>query len=416
MFEGNIPRLRKDLDIRPIKHENKDLILLNDRKSIAKSPVVVTPEMFSILYFLEENITETTFREVFRQEFKIENVDSILEQIKELDEMGFLESDRLRELLKQDENQYLMALTRPMITAGTSYPQEINEFLEFMDKLFQTNISTNNNKKHRGIIAPHLDLSLEEHSHRVYAAAYNSVSESDADTYIIFGTSHFAFSSYFMFTEKAYSTPLGNLEIDNELLKNIFEISTNAFGDDYLKLIKIRQIDEQAHRWEHSIEYAAVILSYLNLNKKIKILPILVGSFHEFLITKKQPTDDNLIQQFLEIIGNVANNSGKKICWISSVDFSHIGLKFGDEFDAIDKLEECEHEDKISINAITSLNPQIFFEKAIFDQDKWKLCGLSPIYSQMIAMQPKSATLLDYNLWYEKDTKSAVTIAAISLD
>lgn len=416
MFEGTIPRLRKDLDIRPIKHENQDLILLNDRKSIAKFPVVVTPEMFSILYFLEENITESTFREVFRQEFKIDNVDNILEQIQELDEMGFLESDRLKELLKQDESQYLMAISRPMITAGTSYPEGKEEFLVFMENLFQKNESANDNKKHRGTIAPHLDLSLEEHSHRVYAAAYDAISETEADTYIIFGTSHFTFSSYFMFSEKAYSTPLGNLEIDKEMLKNIFEQSTNAFGDDYLNLIKIRQVDEQAHRWEHSIEYAAVILSYLNRNRNIKILPILVGSFHEFLITKKQPTDDSLIQQFLEIIGKVANNSSKKICWISSVDFSHIGLKFGDDFDAIDKLDECEHEDRISINAITNLNPKMFFEKAIFDQDKWKICGLSPIYSQMIAMQPKTATLLDYNQWYEKDTKSAVTIAAISLD
>lgn len=416
MFNGTIPKLRKDLDIRPIKHENQDLILLHDRKSIAKHPVVVTPEMFSVLYFLEENLTESTFREVFRQEFKIDNVDNLLEQIKELDELGFLESNRLRELLKQDENRYLSEIVRPMITADSSYPQDKDEFLDFMEKLFQKNVSNSHKTNSNGVIAPHLDLSLEDYSHRVYAAAYNSIKDTEADTYIIFGTSHFAFSAYYMFTEKPYSTPLGNLEIDSKLLKTIFERSAIAFGDNYLNLIKIRQIDEQAHRWEHSIEYAAVMLSYINRGRNIKILPILVGSFYEFLVTKKQPLEDKLINNFLEIVRDVAAETDKKICWISSVDFSHIGLKFGDDFDALDKLEECGYEDKISIASITGLKPTEFFEKAIFDQDKWRICGLSPIYSQMIAMQPNSAKLLDYNQWYEKDTKSAVTIAAISLD
>lgn len=416
MFDGIIPKLRKDLDIRPIKHEDKDLVLLNDRKAIAKYPIVVTPEMFSILYFLEENITENTFREVFRQEFKIENADNILEQIKELDDMGFLESEKLQDLLKQDESQYLMSISRPMITAGTSYPDDKDEFLLFMDKLFKKKISDQNDKNSKGIIAPHLDLSLEDYSHRIYAAAYDAISQSDAETFIIFGTSHFAFSSYYMFSEKHYETQMGNMEIDLDLLKAIFELSTNSFGDDYLKLIKVRQIDEQAHRWEHSIEYSAIILSYLFRNKKIKILPILVGSFHEFLISKKQPADDELISRFLEIIREVVENSGKKVCWISSVDFSHIGLKFGDEFDALDKLEECEYEDKITINTLTSINNQAFFQKAILDQDKWRICGLTPVYSQIIAMKPHKADLLDYNQWYEKDTKSAVTIAAIKLD
>jgi len=137
MFEGTIPKLRKDLDIQPIKYENQDLILLHDRKSIAKAPVVVTPELFTILYFLEENLTEATFREVFRQEFKIDNVDNILQQIKDLDELGFLESEKLKEFLKQDEAQYANAIERPMITVGRSYPESKEDFLKFMEDLFQ---------------------------------------------------------------------------------------------------------------------------------------------------------------------------------------------------------------------------------------------------------------------------------------
>lgn len=416
MFEGIIPKLRKDLEIRPINHENEELILLYDRKSLAKNPILITPAMFTILYLLEENLTVEKFQELFKNEFKIDNVDNILQQIKELDDLGFLESEKFRKLQKEDENQYHNLPFRPMITAGNSFPAEANEFVSFMENLFSKLNTKNSRTNYNGVVAPHLDLSLEDYSHRVYAAAYNAIKDTNADTYIIFGTSHFAFSSYFMLTEKPYNTPLGNLEIDLELQKRVFEETNKEFGDNYLNLLRLRQIDEQAHRWEHSIEYAALFVKYLNQNRNIKILPILVGSFHEFLITKKQPISESLLTKFFDILHRIAKESGKKVCWISSVDFSHIGKKFGDHFDAIDKLEECEHEDKISINALTSLKPDLFFEKAILDQDKWKICGLSPIYAQFYAMKPSKVEFLDYNQWYEKETKSAVTIAALGLD
>ncbi len=414
MKDKLLPSLRKDVDYFPTTENDQTLIVLSDKKGIAQSPIAISQEMFSVFYILEGNITEQQFRDFFGNEFGAEATNVILQNISQLDEMGFLDSPKYHDILLQYHREYETQPYRPMLTLGHSYPEDKNDFMKYMEDLFQKNISKNTKKNYRGIIAPHLDLSLADYSHRIYAASYNAISESDADTFVIFGTSHFAMTNYFMFTQKRYNTPLVTIENDNEIVN---EISKRLNGMEKLdKDFDNFTIDDDAHRWEHSIEYAAVMISYVFRNRKIKIIPILTGSFFEYIHNHQQPAENPLIAKTLQVIKEVISEKNRNVCWISSVDFSHIGNKFGDEFDAKTKLEECEREDKISISHILKANYKEFFQKGIYDQDKWKICGLSPIYSQMLAMDTQQGDLLDYNQWYEEQTKSAVTIAAIGLE
>ncbi len=413
MKDKLLPSLRKDLDYFPTTENDQTLIVLSDKKGIAQFPIAISQEMFSVFYILEGNITEQQFRETFGNEFGAEATDVILQNLSQLDEMGFLESPKFQEKLLQYHREYKDQPFRPMLTIGHSYPEDKNEFMKFMEHLFQKNISTNIKKNYRGIIAPHLDLSLTDYSHRVYAASYDAISESDADTFVIFGTSHFAMTNYFMFTQKRYNTPLGIIENDNEIVN---EISKRLNGIEKLdKDFDNFTINDDAHRWEHSVEYAAVMLSYIFRNRKIKIIPILTGSFFEYIHNHQQPIENPLIATTLQVIKEVLSEKNRNVCWISSADFSHFGNKFGDDFDAKTKLEECIKEDSILIKNIFKGNYKEFFQKGIIDQDKWKVCGFSPIYSQMLAMDTKQGELLDYNQWYEEPTKSAVSIAAIGL-
>ena len=414
MKDKLLPSLRKDLDYFPTTENDEILIVLSDKKGIAQNPIAISQEMLSVFYILEGNITEQQFRKAFGKEFGAEATDVILQNVYKLDEMGFLESPKFQEKLLQYHKKYELQAFRPMLTIGHSYPEDKNEFMKFMEDLFQKKVSKNTKKDYRGIIAPHLDMSLSDYSHRVYAASYDAISESDADTFVIFGTSHFVMTNYFMFTHKPYQTPLGTLGIDTEIINEISQKMNRMEKLD--KDFDNFTINEDAHRWEHSIEYSAMMLSYVFRNRKIKIIPILVGSFFEYIHNHKQPTENPLIVETLQAIKEVLSEHKRNVCWISSVDFSHFGNKFGDEFDAKTKLDECIKEDSISIRHILNGDYKAFFQKGIFDQDKWKICGLSPIYSQMLAMDTKQGELLDYNQWYEDATKSAVTIAAIGLE
>jgi hypothetical protein len=401
MYNGNIPTLRQDLDLSLYNEDGEELILLVDRKKIADKPVIISKDFLTFLLFLDNNFTVDELKDYFKKEFQVENIDNLLGQLYELDELGYLNSEKFYERYVQEVHNYENLLYRPMITANLSYPSEPQDFLLFIDELLKKDTVNFNSKMLDGIIVPHLDLSLENYSHKIYASGYNTIKETNPDLVIVFGTSHFVSSDNFMLTKKNYSTPIGEIETDIDFLNDL----TNELNGEIT-------IDEMAHRYEHSIEYPAVILKYL-FKGKSKILPILVGSFSNPLINNTSPMLDNKIKNFIEALKRTIAKSNKKIVYIASVDFSHIGKKFGNDFDAKEKLDECKVEDKKSINHLLNLDYEGFFKQNSEHKNKWNICGLNPIYSMLATMDAKQGYFLDYAQWYEEETKSAVTIASL---
>jgi hypothetical protein len=402
MIKGKIPTLRKDLDLSVFKQDGQELVLLIDRKKIAEYPIAITQDFLTFLLFLDSQFTVDSLREYLKKEFNFENIDNLLAQIEELDKYGFLESPDFEERLKKNIEEYKQLPYRPMITVNRSFPADPQDFLLFMDELFSKDESGNEIKNFDGIIVPHLDLSLHNFSHKVYAAGYNAIRDSQPDLVVIFGTSHFASSDYFMLSRKDYETPLGVIEIAQDIIDEL----QNELKEDLT-------IDEEAHRYEHSVEYPAIILQYL-FKGQTKILPILVGSFHNCMLDKTLPIEQEKIKKFIDTLRNILQKIDKKVLFVASVDFSHIGMKFGNEFDAIEKLDECKNEDLKSIKFLESLDVDSFFKKNAENLNQWNICGLFPIYAFMKTMEPNLGKFLDYNQWYEKETQSAVTFASLA--
>ena len=81
-----------------------------------------------------------------------------------------------------------------------------------------------------------------------------------AETYVLIGPNHHAIGSTIALSQETWSTPLGNVEVDEEIV------------DD---LSKSMDIDETAHQYEHSIEVQLPFLQYRF--KDFKIVPICIG-------------------------------------------------------------------------------------------------------------------------------------------
>mgnify|MGYP005818783491 CR=1 FL=1 len=403
MFDGKIPKLRKDIDLQIIGDGEDRSILLYDKRGFAKEPLMITYDFLMFLSILEAGITEKELQEMLFQETGESDISLILESIKILDDDLMLESDNYFQKVQEDAAEYAMLSERPLITNGKSFPDEPNEFAKFMDDLFKSKHSNNLRKDADAIIVPHIDLSLNGISHPIYAAGYDSIAEKDFDTIVILGTSHFAFSDYFMLTKKPYITPNGIIENDDAVI-NYLE---KNYGDTFT-------FDDQAHRFEHSIEYQAVLSKYFFKNKNFKIIPILVGSFHQFISEGHQPNTDERINKFLAGLKEALSKANRHPIFIASVDFSHIGMKFGDEFDAKDLLQECKDEDFKLIQSIENTNKKAFFDSIIETEDNWKVCGVAPIYSLLTLMDSAMGYFLDYNQWYEEPTKSSVSFASLA--
>lgn len=396
-----IPPFRGDLLVIPYNEDNNEYVLITDRMEYADSEVILTAELYLLLNSFGGNIRYSELGSYLGLEDKI-LIEKLIQNIKSLDDAGFLESATFSKIKANVDSEYIKLKNRPYICAPDSYPVEISKLNNFLDRLFNSDEKKYSNAK--GIIVPHIDLRSENESHKIYASAYNSLKESDFETIFIIGTAHYKSTDYFMFSNKNYSTPLGAQETDFKFLDLWNKESGNKL-----------HFNEFAHKPEHSIEYHVLLSQYFFNDKKFKIVPILAGSFYDHIISGTFPENDSDFSNLINSFKRAYEQYNKKSIFIASVDFSHIGRKFGDDYDAETKLTEIYNEDKKLIDHIINLDKTSFLKKIILDCDKYKICGTSPIYSTLCLHDFKKAEFLGYNQVNDINTKSAVSFASISL-
>ncbi|OGU88775.1 MAG: AmmeMemoRadiSam system protein B [Ignavibacteria bacterium RIFOXYA2_FULL_35_10] len=221
--------------------------------------------------------------------------------------------------------------------------------------------------------------------------------------FVIFGTAHYGNSDLFMLSRKDFATPLGIANTDNEIIDELIT-----------ELPYKPSIDELTHRNEHSIELQVVLLQHIFADRDFKILPILTGSFFNYINEKTNPANDEKFVQFITTLKSIIERKSRKAVYIASADFAHIGRKFDDKFDADTELAQLEKEDMQLIRNLENLDSESFFKQIVDCGDSRKICGLSPIYSLLKIAAPTKSQFLKYNQWNEIETKSAVTFASMS--
>ncbi len=106
----------------------------------------------------------------------------------------------------------------------------------------------------------------------------------------------------FSLTRKAFETPLGKLDVDQELVEAI----QSRCPYDLFQ-------DEGVHRNEHSVEFQCLFLRYLYPEPaSIRIVPILCGSFHEAIEQAVSPMELNPFRQFVDALSESVSARGEK--------------------------------------------------------------------------------------------------------
>lgn len=317
--------------------------------------------------------------------------------LRDLDELGYLQTPSFYRR-KEEIQRFCASTVRPAVCAGGAYPNSVRELSEFLDGIMRR--TSPFEIPARGIIAPHIDLRVGS---AAYSPAYNAISNSDADLFVIFATSHYANYDLFIPTTKDFETPLGMVETDRELLSSItqsypFALPTNDI----------------AHKPEHSIELELIFLQHCFPGRNFTILPILVTSFHSFIQQGILPSEHPPVKEFAETVRSVVEQSGRNAVYISSGDLAHIGRKFGDSYDAESMLQTLKKEDKTLLNSLVNCNHNSFFTQVATANDAWKICGLSPNYMMLETLQPERGEILYYEQWNEIEQKSAVSYASLA--
>ena len=106
-----------------------------------------------------------------------------------------------------------------------------------------------------------------------------------------------------------------------------------------------------------------------------------------------------------------------RVLILSGVDFAHVGKKFGDHSPPMSAVaERVQARRPRAHRNIKRGDPEGFFADILKDRDARRICGLSPMYTQLELLRGRSARLLKYGIAMEPQSESAVSFASLAID
>ena len=412
----SIPRLRNDIELLPASAQGSRAVIVRDSLGLIPKPIVLQGAILEFLSLLDgtRDIGEIQLALMRSRGGVLVSSGEMEKILDQLDDAYLLDTPRYRRERERIVREYALLDLRTPFHAGEAYPAESGELHNMLDDILYTGESSSDDgiipeedlkTKHRSgrlaaVVAPHIDLRV---GRRVYASAYGAVKELSPHPpkkIVVLGTGHSLSGHLLSLTVKDFETPLGRVTTDRDLAMLLKE----AAGD-------IATPDDIAHRSEHSIEFQLIFLQHL-FGSDFTLLPVLIGSFHEVLEEVSAPSEIPSMNDFLQTLGSWMDETPGETLLVAGVDLSHVGPKFGHRKDASYMLPDAEKHDNILIDAMCGGNLGDFWAEMRLAGNRFNVCGFSPIACLLELLRGKPGDRLDYDVWREGATRSAVTFTA----
>jgi AmmeMemoRadiSam system protein B len=230
-----------------------------------------------------------------------------------------------------------------------------------------------------GLVCPHAGYM---YSGPVAANAYYELAQDGKpDTMVILGPNHTGYGSAIaLMNEGFWRTPLGDVEIDGETANRIVQET------------RLVDVDDLAHRFEHSIEVQLPFLQYL-YGSDFKLVPICF-----------QMQDLSSAVEVGKALAEVLANKNAVV--IASSDMTHY-----------EPQRNAAAKDMAALKAVEAMDEKRFY--SIIETQNVTACGYGPIAAVMVAAKglgAKEAKLLCYKSSGDVtgDYSSVVGYAAVS--
>lgn len=294
----------------------------------------------------------------------------VREVIRLLDQYLFLDNERYHRASSEVRRVYASLHERAPAFAGAIYPASSTEAKQFFNEMLAKERSTHPERANLALlIAPHIDY---RRGRSCYGKIYPELAHAGADLCIMVGTAHQYSQHLFHLTKKHFRTPLGVARCNADFISKVGDLygSERAFADELL------------HKGEHSLELQMPLLAHLN--PTMDMAPILVGSFHEFIVAGREPRDAPVYNDFvMALVESIRlyQESGQQVCFLAGVDMAHVGREFGDDWELTDeKVREVSERDAEYLELISDQDLRGLFEHIMSDQDARRMCGFPSLY------------------------------------
>jgi len=238
---------------------------------------------------------------------------------------------------------------------------------------------------------------------RTYAAAYRAIRDLAPSAILLLGTGHALGKSRYSISDKTFTTPLGRVPADRETAARIRAAAGEALCP-----------DDFAHRNEHSLEFQLLFLQRLFPMEQVPILPVLCGPMEDLFGTVRSPLEAPEIASFVEAVSAWIRKPPERKLVVAGVDLSHVGQKFGDSHTGRSIEPDFTAYDREILDALTAGDASAFFLAGARSGNRYRVCGFSTLWTLLAVLPGIRGTVLDYDVWHEDPTRSAVSFAAVA--
>lgn len=399
-----LPRLRFNLDFLPSPDPRRPGLFIRDPYHYSDATLLLPPALVETLECFDGQQSTVDLRAALVRitgEIQVGDLEKHL--FDSLNEAGFLENDRYRELKAQREAEFAMEIKREAIFAGAAYPKDP---LKLATVLAARLGGPNGASASIGIAAPHAS---PDGAWNTYRAAYGLLPPAHKvrdRTFVILGTSHYGAPDRFGLTRKQFVTPFGEAQTNLDLVNELENRANGAI-----------RMEDYCHSVEHSIEFQVVFLQHL-YGPAVRIMPILCGPFAKSIHEGGLPEENENVARFFDTLGNIAAREAQRLFWILGVDMAHMGRRYGDPLRATANTGEMlaiEERDRARIAHINTGDIRSYWSLVQDGHDDIKWCGSSPFYTFLKVMPGARGELAHYHQW-QIDPASVVTFGALRFD
>ena len=238
-------------------------------------------------------------------------------------------------------------MIRHPVVAGQFYPDSPSRLKEMIQGMVDEKAEK---EEGIGLVSPHAGY--------IYSGPVASATISRIkfkDTFIIIGPNHTGMGKPLsIMTEGIWNTPLGEVEIDSELGKQI--LATSHYLEE----------DSIAHQHEHSIEVQLPFLQYFK--RDIRLVPIILS-----------PSSGATYKEIGKELAKAIKDLNKEVVIIASSDMTHY-----------EPQESAQRKDTQAIEAILDLDEDELLKRV--DELNISMCGYAPAVALISAAKELGAT------------------------
>ena len=464
-----LPRVRR-VDVIPIDQNGVRSFYVRDPLEFATEPLVLGGAGLFILSRLDGRHSFDEVIAALRREFPGTRIRAaqVRDLLATLSERCYLDDEVAAAHIGRVRDEFARAPVRQAWHAGSAYPDDERELAAMLDRLFaaagteaepsgdraaahRAGVSAAagggtagarrddgvggdvrlavNHRAGRGsparraqppgelaaVMCPHIDLRAggETYPPAFTALAAAAHTPRPIELYVILGVAHNGGTrpgaTFAVASDKNYATPFGEAPTGRRL---IGEWSRRAGRD---------VTDQQwVHRTEHSVEFPLLFLQYIQERAHLpsySVVPVLLGGVDQYLQAGSDPLQAPEVRRELAALREAVTASGKRACYLLSVDLAHIGPKFGDP-ERIDDAgaAACEQKDRHLLSFAERFDAAGLTRTLHADGNRRNVDAVSGLFSlyPLLAGCACRGSLLSYGQNRQPDTGSLVSYASMA--